>query len=154
MGTLFPYPLGSLYCSPLPFGLTRTSCPRCGAAHPWLSSPLCGIAHQGHPLWYWVGCVPYPSAYLPFYFLHPYLSSSSSQTCLMTLFSNVMPPLSSLWDRLYFPEEFRIFCYFPVQPIRTMLPYATRKRKRNAKVTSSLPVLHLIYIRISTVGLQ
>ena len=55
--------------------------------------------------------------------------------------------------RLYYPEDFRIFCYFPVQPIGTTLPYDTRTRKSNAKGTSSLPELQLIYIHISYVGL-
>ena len=55
-------------------------------------------------------------------------------------------------SRLYFTEEFCIFRYFLVVPNGTMLPYATRKHKRNEKgrqMNVSLPALQLIYIRIS-----
>ena len=34
--------------------------------------------------------------------------------------------MRNLIAKLYFPEEFPIFCYFPVQPRGTTLPYATR----------------------------
>ena len=63
---------------------------------------------------------------------------------------------SNTRSMLYFPEEFRIFRYFPVAPRGTMLPYATIKRKINKKegqMNVSLPALQLIYIRISYVGL-
>ena len=62
----------------------------------------------------------------------------------------------SYLTRLYFPEEFRIFRYFPVVPSRTTFPYATRKRERsknNAKLISYLPAINLIYTRVSYIGL-
>ena len=40
-------------------------------------------------------------------------------------------------SRFYFPEEFRIFRYFPVVPSGTTFPYATRKRKRSKKERQS-----------------
>ena len=55
--------------------------------------------------------------------------------------------------RLYFPEEFRIFQNFPIVPSGTTFLYATRKRKSNAKGTSYLPRLQLIYICISYISL-
>ena len=67
--------------------------------------------------------------------------------------NNILEDIQLFQHRLYFPEELRIFCYFPVQPSGTTLPYATRTQKRKAKETSYLPDLHLIYIRISYLGL-
>ena len=55
-------------------------------------------------------------------------------------------------------EEFRIFRYFPVVPSGTMVPYATRKRKRNKKLcersvvsTSSTADLHTYFLRSSDI---
>ena len=60
--------------------------------------------------------------------------------------------------RLYFPEEFPIFCYFPVVPSGTMLHYSTRKMKRNEEErqrnvisTSATADLHMYFLRRSAI---
>ena len=61
-----------------------------------------------------------------------------------------------LADRLYFPEEFRrnsvyscTFISYPAELGFPMSPENGKGTKRNSKLMSSLPVLQLIYIRIS-----
>ena len=82
-----------------------------------------------------------------------YCAQSMLRQCLLTgtivltaSFVEYGLSAASSWTKLYFPEEFRIFRYFPVEPSITMSPYANKKRKRNNKERQRnvyLPALHM-----------